>query len=245
MVRKVFEVIFHLSVGPLPANRLQPFLAHRVTHRRNQLCKISYWSVKGFRLGRCLKIANFHRKAWSSLTLSVLSAACRACTWPRFSQYPTSAELLESERSGFSLLSFTRPVSPVIILKLSESELNVCNNYRPPPSSVKVPWLNLWPTFRHLYQYHMLLLTSDTYVTCCCWISSLLAILIFILMTQKIQMPSNFSHFLILATLLNLSIFLPIAVIMVWISSLLLHTLSVSCNRSLPDFTFRSFSYFC
>jgi hypothetical protein len=31
IVRKVFEVIFHLSVGPPPANRLQPFLAHRVT----------------------------------------------------------------------------------------------------------------------------------------------------------------------------------------------------------------------
>jgi hypothetical protein len=26
IVRKVFEVIFHLSVGPPPANRLQPFL---------------------------------------------------------------------------------------------------------------------------------------------------------------------------------------------------------------------------
>jgi hypothetical protein len=30
-VRSVFEVIFHLSVGPFPVNRLQPFLTHRVT----------------------------------------------------------------------------------------------------------------------------------------------------------------------------------------------------------------------
>jgi hypothetical protein len=28
-----------------------------------------FWSVEGFRLGRCLKIACFHRKAWSCLTL--------------------------------------------------------------------------------------------------------------------------------------------------------------------------------
>jgi hypothetical protein len=30
IVRKVFEVIFHLSVRPTPANRFELFLAHRV-----------------------------------------------------------------------------------------------------------------------------------------------------------------------------------------------------------------------
>jgi hypothetical protein len=37
-------------------------------------CKISSWSVSGFRLGRCLKMACFHRKAWSSLTLCLALA---------------------------------------------------------------------------------------------------------------------------------------------------------------------------
>jgi hypothetical protein len=43
-------------------------------------------------------------------------------------------------------------------------------------------------------------------------------------MTQKIQVPSNFSHFLIPATLLNLTIFLFIAVVILWFLSLLLLT---------------------
>jgi hypothetical protein len=49
-------------------------------------------------------------------------------------------------------------------------------------------------------------------------------------------MPSNFSHFLIPATLLNLSIFLLIAVVILWISSLLPQTRQYPLSSVTPRF---------
>jgi hypothetical protein len=84
-----------------------------------------------------------------------------------------------------------------------------------PPSSVKaVPFSQFFTSFQTLISHaatisHGLLITGHFNL---------------MLMTQKIQMPSNFSHFLIPATLLNWSIFLLIAVVTLWISSILLQT---------------------
>jgi hypothetical protein len=50
------------------ASRCQPFWYTRSAPQCNQSCKISYWSVDGFRFGRYLKIVCFQKKAWSSLT---------------------------------------------------------------------------------------------------------------------------------------------------------------------------------
>ena len=160
----------------------------------------------------------------------------------------TSAELFDSIPTGFSLLSFPRPVSSytknkiigggtaflvrdschilynsapvfnffeasVITLELPKSKFAVFNIYRPPHSADKA-FLSLSLNFRHtslmLLLYLMNLLS--------------LVILIFMLMIQKIQMPSNFLHFLIPATLLNWLIFLLIAVVILWISPTLLLT---------------------
>jgi hypothetical protein len=61
-------LIFHLYGQPSLNNRLELFLAGAVVSRRNQLCKLSERSVKGFLFGGCPKIACSHR-AQSPLTL--------------------------------------------------------------------------------------------------------------------------------------------------------------------------------
>jgi hypothetical protein len=71
-----FQVVFRLYVGPPSANQI---LAHRVISPTLSIMRNSYRSVEGFRLGRYLKIACFHRKVWSSLNRAVLGGVPPLC----------------------------------------------------------------------------------------------------------------------------------------------------------------------
>jgi hypothetical protein len=86
------SVIFHPFVEKSHVSRPSSILHWGPLGQRNQLCRVSSWSVKGSWFWRYPKFRCFHRKAISSLT-QCLALLC--CTW------------FEINRFRFQLVSMT------------------------------------------------------------------------------------------------------------------------------------------
>jgi hypothetical protein len=122
-------------VGPPQPTDSSYFWHIALSPRRNKSCKISYWSVVGFSLGRYLKFAYFHRKVWSSLTqclalprlhviilnyriiilLSFIKEIYLACRWYT-SQQASDFDFLENMRNSHIDIGLLLELSQLILL---------------------------------------------------------------------------------------------------------------------------------